>query len=75
MVSVKGLSSVGGVTRLAYTVESGGVGPWGGAPRAMLHEAGQFCFINVSVDTSAKEKNEKKRIYLCYRTIVYEVID
>lgn len=49
VVSVKGLSSVGGVTRLAYTVESGGVGPWGGAPRAMLHEAGQYCFINVRI--------------------------
>eukprot|EP00752_Nemacystus_decipiens_P007965 g7118.t1 len=47
IVSVKELSSVGAVTRLAYTVESGGIGPWGGAPRAMLHEAGQYCFINV----------------------------
>lgn len=58
MVSVKGLSSVGGVTRLAYTVESGGVGPWGGAPRAMLHEAGQYCFINVSKARTKREECE-----------------
>lgn len=58
VVSVKGLSSVGGVTRLAYTVESGGVGPWGGAPRAMLHEAGQYCFINVSKARAKYEECE-----------------
>ncbi|CAN0319940.1 unnamed protein product, partial [Ectocarpus sp. 12 AP-2014] len=47
IVSVKGFAAAGGVTRLAYTVESAGVGPWAGSPRAMLHEAGQYVFINV----------------------------
>ncbi|CAM9826458.1 unnamed protein product [Scytosiphon promiscuus] len=47
IVSVKDLSAIGGATRLAYTVESGGVGPWGGSQRGMLHEAGQYVFINV----------------------------
>lgn len=46
-VSVKSLTTWGGVTRLSYTVESGGIGPWGGTKTAMLHEAGQFVFINV----------------------------
>lgn len=48
MVSVKGLTTCGGITRVSYTAESGGVGPWGGAPRAMLHGAGQYAFVNVS---------------------------
>ena len=48
MVSVKGLTTCGGITRVSYTVESGGIGPWGGAPRAMPHGAGQYAFVNVS---------------------------
>ena len=48
-MSVKGLTSWGGVTRLSYTVENGGIRPSGGSQRAMLHEAGQYAFINVSV--------------------------
>ena len=52
MVSVKGLTTCGGITRVSYTTESGGVGPWGGAPRAMLHGAGQYAFVNVSESSS-----------------------
>lgn len=52
MVSVKGLTTCGGITRVSYTVESGGVGPWGGAPKAMLHGAGQYAFINVGEQLS-----------------------
>lgn len=48
MASVKGFKSFGGVTLLSYTVESGGIGPWGGSDKAMLHEAGQYVFLNVS---------------------------
>ena len=48
MVSVKGLTTCGGITRVSYTVESGGIGPWGGAPRAMPPGAGQYAFVNVS---------------------------
>lgn len=48
MASVKGFKSFGDVTRLSYMIESGGIGPWGGSQKAMMHEAGQFVFLNVS---------------------------
>lgn len=47
VVSVSSLTSWGNVTRLSYTVEAGGIGPWGRKPTAMCHEAGQYAFVNV----------------------------
>lgn len=34
-------------TKVSYTVESAGIGPWGGKSKALLHQAGQYAFINV----------------------------
>lgn len=46
-VSVTGMTTWGGVTRLSYRVENGGSTPCGGKPMAMKHEAGQYAFLNV----------------------------
>lgn len=64
IVSVKELSAVGGVTRLAYTVESGGVGPWGGTQRAMLHDAGQYVFINVRRERDGRNGQKRELLIL-----------
>jgi len=47
MVHTLNVQSDPAVVKLAYTIESGGVGPWSGKFTPLKHEAGQYCFINV----------------------------